>query len=792
MKSFRLDGQECLSYRSQYVSVAQTLLSAHTSSIFLACFFILFAPALFAQDRTDTVTINTYSPNILIPNKRTADSTEKLRRELPGYQWLFGFYGFGSYEMHNANFAYLHDMQPICCPEATGNFISFGGGLGGVIDLRLSNRFQIQTRFNASLLSTTFLKGTHDTVGFGEDQARMRVVPILAEHKLGINAINVQFQPTLGIRLFEQLFLDIGVNVALPVAMDYVYSDSLRSELGNHRYRNGEATLAAQRGSVGVSLQNLSVYALGGLQWYIPLTRSTFLTPFVRYQHPLTDVVPTSIGGVVTGNGRDFAAIPLTNGSWRMASVQAGVAYQWGEGSINPIVRETVYERDTTTTIAQGIQTERVRRVSTEKGLVVGEQNGLVVERTVIHESYVREVPQTAAVKMVLTVTGIDVDGTRQVNPTVVVEEFESETYHPLLPHIFFADDAFDLRQTRQVQLLTPKAADAWTSDNISNDALSVHSQLLNIVGERMAKNPAARLLITGCTSNLGAERDDVELSMKRAKAVQTYLTTVWRIKADRIRLQARTLPEKPSSNDIADGIAENRRVELSATTPDILAPVVNRLITRSLTPPSLELRPVIDAPAGTRSWTMRLLRNGSALAQWTGTNEISEKETWRMEEKLLGESEIPLVATLTATDLEERSASVEERITVKQVTIKKKRAEQLDDNRLERFSLMLFDFDRAELNSENLGLLAFIKQRIQLNSTVTVLGYGDRVGSKEYNRDLAFRRCVEVKNFLQIPESNVKVIPIGNDFLLHDNSTPEGRSYCRIVQVVIATPLQK
>jgi outer membrane protein OmpA-like peptidoglycan-associated protein len=128
----------------------------------------------------------------------------------------------------------------------------------------------------------------------------------------------------------------------------------------------------------------------------------------------------------------------------------------------------------------------------------------------------------------------------------------------------------------------------------------------------------------------------------------------------------------------------------------------------------------------------------------------------------------------------------------VKQITIKKKRSETTSDQRLERFSLMLFDFDRAELNSENLGVLALIKQRIQPNSSVTVLGYGDRVGSKEYNRELAFKRCGEVKNFLQLPENRIKIIPIGNDFLLHDNATPEGRSYCRIVQVVIATPLQK
>lgn len=748
---------------------------------FVTCFFLL-STNLFAQIRQDS----SGSAGILIANKRTADTTEKLRRELPGYQWLFGFYGMGIYDMHTPNFTYLSGMLPTCCAPPYNNVASFGGGLGGVVDLRLSNRFQLQTRFNASLHSTVF---TQSEAGFVENMARTQPIPQITEHRLLVNSVNVNLQPMLGIRLADQLFLDLGINIGLPVAMDYTYTDSMKTSEGYGRYKTGNLTFNEQRGSRNAL--NISFNAVGGLQWYFPITRSTFLTPFVRYSYPLTDYVPTLIGDVVTTNGPDRTSIPKQDGSWRVASVQAGIAYQWGEGSINPIIRETVYERDTTTSIVQS-GLERVRRVSTEKGLVTGEINGLILERTVIHESYVREVPQQSAVKVALSVAGIDLDGTRQGSPTIVLEEFESETYHPLLPHIFFPDDGFDIKQTRQVLLTTPKAADAWNSENISNDALAVHSNFMNIIGQRMVKNPTARLIITGCGSNIGAEKDDVELSMKRAKAVQTYLTSVWRIKADRIRVQARTLPEKPSANEIADGVAENRRVEISASTSDILAPVLNRLITRSLTPPVLEIRPIIDAPAGTRSWTMTVQRDGSTLAQWNGTNEVSEKEQWRITEKVLGATEIPLTVKLKATDLEERSAETEEKITVRQITVKKKRSEQLDDKRLERFSLMLFDFDRAELNSENLGLLALIKQRIQPNSTVTVLGYGDRVGAKEYNRDLAFRRCVEVKNFLQVPESRIKIIPIGNDFLLHDNTTPEGRSYCRIVQVVIATPLQK
>lgn len=726
------------------------------------------------------------SANILISGQRESVVTTRPKRELPGYEWLFGLYAAGAWQRHLANFAYLNGMEPIVAPPelSYGALETPGIGLGMAIDKRFSTMFQAQLRLGANLSAPEF--ALRHNIGLDENYDT-----VFALHRLRTSLITLSVAPAMSVRLLERLFFSLGAEAQYIVASQYSYADSLFPR----RAASGAPFQSrSQEGTIAEPLLALGAFA--GVEWYIPLSRTTFLTPFLRYHIPLTGLAGVSSGGQTIERGVPALreTFPVVAGDWRVGALQFGVSYQWGEGSVNPIIRETVYERDTSTAIVEGGR-ERLRLQSSERGVITSEENGLLVERTIIHESYVREVPKASALKADIRVTGVDWDGARQPSPTIVAEEFESETYHPLLPYVFFGAASADLLQTRQTLLRSAKASAAWKEDSMPNDPLRIHAQLLNVIGARMKAYPQARLVVTGCLSNVGAERNNTELSMQRAKAVQNYLATVWGIKPDRIRVQARTLPEKPSLGDNEDAAAENRRVEISASIPEILAPVRVRSLTRTITPPSLELKTSIDAPAGIRSWTIALQRNGSTLQQWTGesvTGEAPPPQLWRLSDEFVGASEIPIVASVRVADLDRREVAAADSITVRQITVRKKRMEKVGDVALERFSLMLFDFDRAEINADNLPLLSFIKGRVRNDSRVTIIGYGDRVGSKEYNRDLAFRRSSEVKKFFQLPEDVVKIIPIGNDVLLHDNATPEGRSYCRIVQVVIATPIQR
>ena len=90
----------------------------------------------------------------------------------------------------------------------------------------------------------------------------------------------------------------------------------------------------------------------------------------------------------------------------------------------------------------------------------------------------------------------------------------------------------------------------------------AIRSYYVNIIGSRMREHPEATLRLVGTNSDEGAEQADTALSRSRAVSVRDYLAGTWGIAANRMRIEARNLPEKPSNIGEIDGIQENRRVE--------------------------------------------------------------------------------------------------------------------------------------------------------------------------------------------------------------------------------------
>ena len=75
-----------------------------------------------------------------------------------------------------------------------------------------------------------------------------------------------------------------------------------------------------------------------------------------------------------------------------------------------------------------------------------------------------------------------------------------------------------------------------------------------------------------------------------------------------------------------------------------------------------------------------------------------------------------------------------------------------------------LFDFDRADLSSRGRDQLAQLLQQIQAASAVQeilIVGYTDRIGSKNYNLALSKRRAESVRNYLVAGGVNAGVIQV-------------------------------
>ncbi|ROL61319.1 hypothetical protein D9V86_06355, partial [Bacteroidetes/Chlorobi group bacterium ChocPot_Mid] len=329
----------------------------------------------------------------------------------------------------------------------------------------------------------------------------------------------------------------------------------------------------------------------------------------------------------------------------------------------------------------------------------------------------------------------------------------------------------------------------SFSEESLPWNTLEIYYNLLNIIGSRLSKQPNKNIIIVGCNNNSGNEKNNLKLSEERAKAVENYLLTVWDIKPNQIKTRWQNLPDNPGNINDVDGIVENQRVELKMTDNDINKPVYLKDIEKSVNPPVIALYPEIQSDAGIKNWEINVKQNEHQLRKFDG-NDLPTEIMWQLEDEPMPQVEAPVKIDFKVQDKLGQSKQANETLSLQQLTIKKKRFELKDDKKLERFFLIVFDYNSAEIKSHHIPILNDIKKRIMPDSKVTISGFTDRTGNPEYNLDLAKRRCQEVQKYLKVNEQNLIINPVGNKTLLYDNDLSEGRSYCRTVQIIIETPV--
>jgi outer membrane protein OmpA-like peptidoglycan-associated protein len=297
-------------------------------------------------------------------------------------------------------------------------------------------------------------------------------------------------------------------------------------------------------------------------------------------------------------------------------------------------------------------------------------------------------------------------------------------------------------------------------------------------------------VLIIGNNNTSG--KDTIEgISEKRANEVANYLHNTWSIPNSRINKVIGKLPKKPSSNTNPLGQAENSRVEIESNSLSLIKPIIKQTIEISANPPSLEINLLETSSDSLASWDVSIEQNGTVFQMYKGTGKIpNQPYLWDIPVNKSIVNEEPIKVKLHAIDTNGNEQTIEKEITLQQLTINKKREEFKDDKKIDRFSLLLFDHNSAELDKKNVDIINTIKSFISPNSKVIITGYADITGEKLYNQELTRKRCLEVQKKLDIPDSRTDIIPMGSDILLYDNDSPQGRSYSRTVQIQIETPI--
>jgi len=681
--------------------------------------------------------------------------------------YFIGLYGAYNRTIHTADFRELPGF-PSCCPRytsTTGSGVTFGG----LLEFELTPFIKLQTRIGFATLGADFT--VPEVIGNTAitQNGRDTTTPITVQHFLGSTINTLGFEPTVALKFLGGFYSRVGVNASYVLAGNFTQRETIQTP-ENVVFQNSGKSIRNEGSGEIPDKNSFQFSAVIGISYEVPIGGGSFIEPDIRYALPITN-----IAGV----------------SWKIGSLQVGASLKF---PIYPtpnitLVKDTVYKRDTSVTATLGLAKTRITKQKTEVDVRTVREGTIDHQTTTIIENFLKEVPLNSKFELSIAAFGVEKNGVRQPNPTIRIEEIETEEGFPLLPHVFFIEGSTMLSQT-DVHQLTPEKAAQFNEEQLPRNTLEIYKDMLNIIGSRMQRYPSAAITITGTKNTINTDKTTPNLSRDRAETVRTYLQNAWSIAPERINIAAQNLPSNAANNTADDGQVENRRAEISSNEPELLKPVILREIARSATPPYIELQPKVVSDSGIKTWNMRVAQDGEELRAYQGSG-LPTTQRWDILEKPQPMVESPVSVTLEAVDALGIKKSVDTTITVRQLTIRKKRDELHDDKKIERFSLIVFDYNSATLSKLNKQILEDVKRRIQPNSIVTIAGYADRTGEQGYNLDLASRRCVEVQKFLNVPAGNVTLMPKGSSELIYDNTTPQGRSYSRTVQVVIETPVK-
>lgn len=375
----------------------------------------------------------------------------------------------------------------------------------------------------------------------------------------------------------------------------------------------------------------------------------------------------------------------------------------------------------------------------------------------------------------------------REVPAALRIEEFVSTQMYPLLNYIFF-DEGTPALPDRYQLLTGPEAERFRVEDNVGGEAVDVYHHLLNIVGRRLREHPGATLTLTGCNADVGPEKNNVALSRSRAEQVRRYLTSVWGIDSTRLKTEVRNLPATPSNPRDADGVVENRRVELRSSDERILAPIVLNDTIRMVEPPVIRFRPTVTAAAGTRSWTVTLASTGGAVQRWNGTGVPDTACDWQTADAVTTVRSDLRYSVRVEDATGRQVAPPEKTVPVEYISVGHKRQEGLLDKELSVYRLILFDFDRADITGANQRIIDFIRQRTNEAADIHIAGSTDRIGDAGRNRELSAARAQAAAQALGLESTTDGT---GASVLLYDNNLPEGRFYSRTVTIRVENPVK-
>lgn len=644
--------------------------------------------------------------------------------------------------LSNSNFKNLGKSET-CCSGFSSGFgtgLNFGAGYSYLIE----DKTWIYFGLDYSKLNSDFIEFENEAInidGTNRLDAKIEQKVVSKISALGINL-------GASLELLKSIEAYIGYRLGLPSNIDYTQTETLIEpnegvfQETNSRIRTNES------GTLKSNLYH-SIVGKIGYKLFTNKDETTYISPNIGFNIGLNSI--------------------YDNMNLKHNSINFGVdlAYEFNLEQSPTIEDENKHEKKLSKTDSSN-----------------NESNS----DTTLLASAKKNIP-----RVIISPISVDINGKRQQGGQIDLDEVKSIKMTPLLNYIFFETDSSNI--PLRYSLLSKTDSHSFNTKNLfEKNTIEIYHHLLNIIGERMINNPKSDLKIVGTKSEIEKGEKAKVIAIDRAKSVRDYLVETWGINSDRLKISSIDAPYIPSKGTDEKSIEENQRVELYSDNDKLLEPLILKDTLYTPITEEIKFYTVLDTNIKLNKWKLIITDNDGKTI-----NEIDDK------------SNPPLIINFKITDqianqikdaddLNYRFELVDKEGTIENVTgrflinintLKYKESKKLSDNRIDKYSLILFDYDKFELNKKNLDIIKYIKSNINNKTKLLISGYSDIIGDENYNKELSKKRTESV--FEQFNENKDKQeFPYGESILLFNNNLPEGRFYSRTVIINAITPISK
>jgi outer membrane protein OmpA-like peptidoglycan-associated protein len=321
---------------------------------------------------------------------------------------------------------------------------------------------------------------------------------------------------------------------------------------------------------------------------------------------------------------------------------------------------------------------------------------------------------------------------------------------------------------------------------------------VLNILGDRMGKNPSATVRLTG------ASMESVEDGMAMAESVRRYLVGVFGIDASRISTESRIKPRIPSeqpggTKELVLLRESDRRVSIASDSPALLMEFQSG--PDALLKP-VEIVGVQEAPLDSyvsfnvegakdafSSWSLEVRDEKGSLQKFGPYTQekVSIPGKSILAARPSGDYKVTMIGQTKSGKTVKKEAPVR-----MVLWTPSEREEGM------RFSI-IFEFnDSKAITVYDKYLTDIVTPKIPKNGTVIIHGHTDIIGDEANNLELSLARANEVKGIIESALSKAgrtdvkfEVYGFGEDQSLAQfgNDSPEERFYNRTVIIDIIPP---